>query len=300
MSMTETLSLALWAVHSGHKVDSADDWLDLVGSQVMQAKAEGAEALMLPEHVAEHWLWFAPDDLKPTEQPDWFASQSDAVMDGLQKLAEQSGLILIAGTWPVRDVQSGRLVNRCHVLFPTGRRVHQDKLCLTPRETNPEGWMLETGDSVTLFEIKGYRVAITICLDVELPALSAALAPHRPDLLLVPSMTKMLSGYSRVFGCAKARAVELQCAVAVTGVIGNPPGRQPNTGASAVYLPCEAMFGHDGIHTEISPSESAEDAGPLLIARDIPLSAIRTHRDQAEVWPGDWSADHLTIMDMPA
>src|SRR3546814_7527676 len=61
-----------------------------------------------------------------------------------------------------------------------------------------------------------------------MPALALRLAPLDPDLILVPSMTAKLSGYSRVFSCAKARAIELLCAVAATGVIGRAPGSTQN------------------------------------------------------------------------
>lgn len=290
----DTLTIALWATHTGHPVASATEWLALVDQKCAEAKAEHAHLLMLPEHVAEHWLHFAPRDIPPTEQLDWFADLSDDMLSAMSVMAAKHDIILVAGTWGVR-LREGRFANRCHILHPDGRIDHQDKLCLTPRENNPEGWQLSTGDTLRIFGIHGYRVAVTICLDVELPALSALLAQHKPDLLLCPSMTKMMSGYSRVFGCAKARAVELQCAVAVTGVIGNPPGRLPNTAGCAVYLPCEEAFGHTGIHAEIAPSDTVIGPGPLLVARDVPLAAIRAHRARAEVWPGAWSAQDVSI-----
>ena len=69
---------------------------------------------------------------------------------------------------------------------------------------------------------EGLRVAIVVCLDVELTSLWARLAKLDLDLVLVPAKTDMLSGYCRVFGCAKTRAIELQTIVCAVGAVGNP------------------------------------------------------------------------------
>jgi predicted amidohydrolase len=193
----------------------------------------------------------------------------------------------------------GRQRNRAWLLLPDGRAIHQDKLCLTPDEQDPNTWLLEPGDSVQIVEWDGLTVATLVCLDVEMPALSSLLAPHRPDLLLVPSMTLRRSGHARVFGCAKARAVELMCAVAVTGVVGATPGttwNPTNVSGNAVYLPCEKSLGYTGVHSETPAVEDHWGDGPFLLARDIPVGAIRALRDSgSEVWPGAWTAGHIAI-----
>ena len=104
-----------------------------------------------------------------------------------------------------------------------------------------------------------------------------------------------------MFSCAKARAVELMCAVAVTGVVGQTPGttwNPTNVSGNAVYLPCEPSLGYSGIHAETPPLESHWGEGAILIARDIPVGAIRALRDNGpEVWPGAWTADHVRVSD---
>src|SRR5207249_7713500 len=51
---------------------------------------------------------------------------------------------------------------------------------------------------------------------------SDVFSSHLLDLILVPAKTDMLSGFYRVFGCARARAIELQTVVCATGAIGMP------------------------------------------------------------------------------
>ncbi|MEX2409056.1 MAG: nitrilase, partial [Rhodovibrionaceae bacterium] len=116
----------------------------------------------------------------------------------------------------------------------------------------------------------------------------------------VPSMTSKLAGYSRVFGCAKSRAVELQTAVLTVGTIGaasmNKP-RETNISGASVFVPCEEALGHRGIAgEEIPPRDAVEGPGPMLIAKDLPVGLIRELRaGAAEVWPGAWTADHVRI-----
>jgi predicted amidohydrolase len=214
----------------------------------------------------------------------------------MKDLARQRQILLIPGTFPTPfEGRPSAIGNRAHIFFPDGRVLTQNKLCLTPREKSPSGWMMSAGDELAIFEWRGFKVAVMVCLDIELPALSAKIAQEKIDLILVPSMTKKLAGYHRVFDCAKARAIELQAAIAVTGAIGGGPGREPNIAGASIFLPCEEKLGHTGLLAQITPSYTAEGEGPLLTA-EIPLSDIRTLRQgQAEVWPGAWAADHVKI-----
>jgi hypothetical protein len=82
-----------------------------------------------------------------------------------------------------------------------------------------------------------------IRLDIELPAMSLQLAREVPDsdLLLAQSTTRRLSGASPVFGCAKARAIELMTCVAATGSIGMTALKVPSPSAvGALRAGCRA------------------------------------------------------------
>ena len=116
------------------------------------------------------------------------------------------------------------------------------------------------------------------------------------DLLIVPSMTKRLSGHARVFDCAKARAVEMQTIVCAVGCIGTIPCTllgalpRPNTGGAAVFLPCEPALGYDGIMARSGPFESGTDIDPMLYVADVPIGKVRHIREHdTEVWPGAWN-----------
>lgn len=302
LSAASTLApftLALWAANLSTPLNGLEAWAAHVEAKLREAATAGARLLVMPEYACEAWLSFKPAGLKPEQEIAWMAGQALAALDLLRPLPARHGVGLLAGSMPWPN--GGGFTNRAWLLLPDGRAIGQDKLCLTPGEQDPENWNLQPGDAVHLVEWEGLRIVTLICLDVELPALSAKLAPLSPDLLLVPSMTGKLSGYSRVFSCAKARAVELLCAVGATGAVGRAPGttqNPTNVSACALYLPCEPSLGMNGVLGATAPVGEDPGDGPLLIARNIPFAEIRRLREAgAEVWPGAWRADTVTVVE---
>lgn len=299
----ERFSVALWATHVGMPVANLEAWLALVAAHMQRAAGEGADLLVMPELAVDQWLAFAPRDLALRDEIPWLAERAQPALEGLRALPARYGIGLLAGTMPV-VVGAGRngappVVNRAHLLLPDGRVITQDKLCLTPLETNPDGWHLSAGDGIHIVRWRGVRIAILICLDIELPVLSARLASHNVDIVLVPSMTQTLAGYYRVFSCARARATELLAAVAAVGCIGRVLAgtrHSPCVSGAAMYLPCDMSIEARGIAAEIPPVADCVDAGPLMVIRDLPLTHMRAlRRSGAEVWPGAWQDAHVSI-----
>ncbi len=305
MTAPTSFTLALWATNLSTPLSGLGAWAAHVEAKMAEAAAAGAKLLVMPEYAAEAWLSFKPEGLTSDKEIAWMAGQAPSALELLRELPARHGIGLLAGTmpWPVDAKKGGGFSNRAWLLLPDGRAIAQDKLSLTPGEQEPDYWNLTPGDKLHIVEWAGLRIATLICLDVEMPALSVLLAPHAPDLLLVPSMTHRLSGYSRVSSCAKARAVELVCAVGTAGVIGRSPGTTlnfSNVGACALYLPCEPSLGMHGVLEAIPPLAEHEADGPLMLAHDIPFGEIRRLRETAaEVWPGAWRADHVTLVEDP-
>lgn len=293
----ETVTIALWAANLARPLRSLIEWIDVAKTKIAEAEAAGADLLMLPEWMASHWLSYAPSDLPRNREVAWMAEESKLAIPALARAVAGKRLTLLAGSMPAA-VGSG-WVNRAFLLMPNGTEAHQDKLCLTPFEKRPEAWLVQPGRRFATFDWRGLRIAVVICLDIEQPALATRLQNLDLDLVLVPSMTELESGYRRVFDCAKARAVEFVCPVATVGLVGSQVIRgvaEPSTSGAAVYLPCEPSLGANGIHSEIPMLKETEGDGPLLIARDVPVGACRAlRRSGAEAWPGPWSADHVAL-----
>lgn len=302
--MTDTVSITLWATNLGRTLKGPEEWLTSIETVARESKEAGSALLVAPEYVSELWLTYAGASLSSPEEAAWMAQAGADLNDGLQAIADRVGIDILAGSWPVSDGEGG-FNNTAHLYLTGGAQpIQQRKMCMTPPEKDPTLWGMRPHDELRIFNWNGLRCAILICLDIELPALSVRLAKEAPDLDLIfcPSMTEKPSGYNRVFGCAKARAVELMTTVAVVGVIGATPlgETRPNTSGAAIYLPCEADLGYDGRFAEIGPFTDApinDVLGPRLHARDIPVGVIRRLRkSQPEVWPGSWSDGQVTLL----
>lgn len=292
------LGLALWSANVAWPLVDLPDWLRLVDARMAEAAGAGLDLLMLPEYACSAWLAFAPESVGPREELAWLADRAEEALPRLAEMARRRGLAILAGTMPARA--AGGIRNRAHLLTPEGGQHRHDKLCLMPDERQPEDWWLEPGASVRLFEWRGWRVAILVCLDSELPALAARLQGLDLDLLLVPSATAGMGGFHRVLHCCQARAVELFAVVANVGTVGTRQraGRvERNTGGAAVCLPCEAALGGDGRLAGLPPLSEEDGPGRLLLIPGLPLGQVRALRrgGRAEAWPGSWSAAHLRI-----
>ena len=296
--MSTNPTIACWTNNLAYPTRDLADWLDRLEVRLHQAQSENVQLFALAEYACAQWLSFAPPSLPAREEIPWLAELGEQALPELKSLAHRFGLALFAGTIPSASEAHARPPrNRAHLLLPDGRHIQQDKLCLTPDEKETDGWNLSPGQQLHVFQWQDWRVAIVICLDIELPALATRLAEYQPDLLLVPSMTSR-GGYWRVHSCAKARAVELFTTVCTVGCYGLPRiGHRPYRGGASVFIPCEQALGLTGIYAELPPNDSDEHDGHLLLARELPLSTVRELRGagSVEVWPGAWRADHVQI-----
>jgi predicted amidohydrolase len=303
----ETLSVALWATNLEPPVNSVSAWLAQVDARVAEAQAAGAHLLVMPEFACVQWLSFAPAGLVIERQVAWLASLTQEALAAVRRIAARYGVAIVPGTMPQeiysQDGVNSQYVNRAWLLLPDGQEFYQDKLFLTPSEQNPVGWLLTPGNQINVINWEGLRIAIVICLDMECTALFERLAKLDLDLIISPTKTDLLSGYYRVFGCAKARAIELQTAVCVVGAVGTAfghPAVDTVVGGAAAFLPCEASLGYHGVAAALEPHAASSGLSPLLHVPHLPLAQCRRIRHgeaEAEVWPGSWTAEHIAVVD---
>jgi predicted amidohydrolase len=290
--------IAMWAINHAHVLAGRDAWLDLLARQIEAARREGCDLLVLPEYASAHWLHWAGGPLSGLAFMHWMADEGAALLASMEALARSSGVGLVCGSMPHR-APGGGVFNRCWALLPDEAggiaRCHHDKLVATPPERPTGDWPIVCAKTLTVIEWRGWKFALLICLDVEIPAVIAALQEEAVDCLVVPSMTSFLAGYRRVFDCAKAAAIELFAAVAVLGGVGDLAwGMGENCSGAALYVPCEGALGSNGCVHAIGPMTHVDGPGPVAIAT-APLGRIRALRQQGpEAWPGPVSAAGIT------
>ncbi|GGB54721.1 hypothetical protein GCM10011316_28480 [Roseibium aquae] len=292
-----TYRIALHTLNLSFAPPSVEALASHLERAAQSASAAGARLILFPEYAIEACLAFKPAGLPPTGEMAFLADCGVRLVEAAKHLPAAHGVSILLGSMPVGNGRGG-FTNTAILLTPDGRDIRQDKLCLTPGEQDEDSWRLTPGTTLVPFELDGLKMVILICLDIEMPALSCLLAHQQPDLVLVPSMTERLAGYHRVYGCAKARAVELMTCVAVCGVIGAAKGTTQNltnwSGAS-LFVPCEAELGHDGVAVSVAPV-GGDDGADIQVIADVPVQTVRALRGgDAEVWPGAWSADHISV-----
>jgi predicted amidohydrolase len=228
------LNIHAWTFDVGCKASSPLEYAEHLMSRVEQSWAEGADVTLFPEYTWAGLERFLPEpDLHQVSRLFW-----QEIWPLLQKRLTHPEKMVALGTTPWLDPDTHQLHNRCPILI-AGEIVFQDKLHLTPWEKD-----FSPGKGIHTFDYKGLRGVVFICLDVEMPELSAALRKHGSiDFVLVPSATENALGVERVNRCASARAVELGCPVIVSHLVGQCSSTlvDENVGYLAAYLPSQSV-----------------------------------------------------------
>ncbi|MGZ8227192.1 MAG: carbon-nitrogen hydrolase family protein [Methylococcaceae bacterium] len=268
-------------------LESWQDYRCKVERWVSEAATEQARILLFPEYFSMELASLFEQEIYSSLSKQLASMQSlrEDFIDLFQGLAIQHQCIIQAGTFPVL-IDTGAYRNRAYLFMPDGRFDYQDKIMMTRFEN--EQWLIQAGDELKYFDTDYGRIAINICYDSEFPLLARRQVEAGANLILVPSCTDTVAGYHRVkIGC-QARALENQCYVVQSPLVGLAPWSEAvdvNVGAAAVYTPVDRGFPDDGIlaigkfnkvqwiFAEISLTDCAmiREQGQVFNYRDWPL-----------------------------
>lgn len=213
--------------------DSFKAYQQKISHLVGEYASEGANLLIFPEYAGLEMLSFAPIE----KLPDYFNSYIDLFQD----LSHRHNIHICSGSHLVATDEGS--FNRSY-LFAPNKMSYQDKCILTPAEVN-EG-IASRGNKLRLFETELGKVGICICYDIEFPSLVKQVAEAGAQLILVPSYTASVHGFYRVSLSCRARALENQCYVVQSALVGQTD-IEIAYGSSAIYSPIDAGFPEDGI-----------------------------------------------------
>jgi len=256
-----------------------------VESWVIEAAEQNAKILLFPEYASMELASLFGKEVYSSLSKQLASMQSlhGDYLDLFRSLAEKYQCIIQSGTFPVR-MDSGAYRNRAYLFMPDGRIDYQDKLMMTRFEN--EQWLIQKGEELRYFDTEYGRIAVSICYDSEFPMLARQQVEAGANLILVPSCTDTVAGYHRVkIGC-QARALENQCYVVQSALVGEAPWSEAvdvNVGASAVYTPVDRGFPDNGIL-----AEGRLNTVQWVIA-EVSLNACGTVREQGQVFNyRDW------------
>jgi len=200
--------------------------------------------------MAEH------NHLSESEAIRELAKYTSVITQKFSELAISYNINIITGSMP--EVQNNRLYNVGYLCRRDGTVERYEKLHTTP-------------DEVKVWADCG-KIGVLICYDVEFPELSRLLADSGMDILFVPFLTDTQNGFSRVKNCARARAIENECYVAIAGSVGNLPkvhNMDINYAQAGVYTPCDFAFPAEGIKTEATPNTE------MILIADVDIDLLR-------------------------
>lgn len=197
---------------------SIEDNLSDIKSAIMDARAQGAQLVVLPENCCSMGRQFAT------------AEQFDALSATIAEYARTYGIYVLAGSLPCpyrpdgMIVPDGRLRQVSQLFAPDGTQVARyDKIHLfTATVADKQGSYNEaatfepgTQTVVAALEVNDdvYQLGMMVCFDLRFPALAQRLRQAGAELLSAPSAFTYLTGQAHWSLLLQARALDSQCMV---------------------------------------------------------------------------------------
>lgn len=243
---------------------------------VEQAKEKGAHLLTLGEYAGLELAGWSKNNTI-ADQFDHLQTLLDDYQQLFLSLAKEHRIYLQPGSLPIKQA-NGNYRNRAFLFSPSGKVEYQDKLFLAPFELQTQ--CIEAGTELKLFDTTLGKIGIMICYDCEFPAFTQSLTHQGVKLIIVPSCTEKISGLTRVSVCSRARAIENQCYVAQSSLIGKANWCDfidINSGESGIYCPADSGFPENGILAQ------AQLNTPMLIQAELTWEKLEAVRERGEM-----------------
>ncbi len=196
------------------------------------------------------------------------AKFTDEIRDRFLQLAISYNVNIITGSMP--EMRNGKLYNVGHLCRRNGTYESYEKIHVTPDEI--KFWGITGGNKIKVIETDCGPVGVLICYDVEFPELPRILSDNGMRILFVPFLTDTQNAYSRVRYCARARAIENECYVAIAGSVGNLPkvhNMDIQFAQSVVFTPCDFSFPTSGIKAEATPNTE------MILVADVDIDLLK-------------------------
>ncbi|MCP5397028.1 MAG: GNAT family N-acetyltransferase [Sphingomonadaceae bacterium] len=236
-----------------------------------------ADFVTFPELFTLELLSIPDKALPPDEAIEEIANYTDRFCEFMGKLAVSYNINIIGGSHPTR-MENGEIRNIAYVFLRDGAMYRQEKLHPTPSERR--WWNIKGGEGADVIPTDCGPIGVMICYDSEFPELARHLVNQGAMMLFVPFCTDERRGYLRVRYCSQARAVENQCYVVTSGVVGNIPNVENmdvHYAESAILTPSDFPFARDGVAADTAPNTET-----IAIA-DLSLADLLTSRQSGAV-----------------
>lgn len=265
-------------------VSSFEEFADHVAWHVEGAVWQGADCVVFPEYFTTELLSTFPE-AKSTPKEDAqkiFArlgrEYTEAYLDLFTSLATERGLYIVGGSHFHFNETDERYYNSSFLFDPDGgvreqRKTHRAYEVVYNRE------MVTAGDELEVFSTDFGKVGTTICYDAAFPETARILMLKGVEIIFNPSCVFNEWGVERMKTYSAARAIENQCYVANSQVLGDLsfPSDSPIhfEGRSAIHSPADPSMGPpDGVLVQGTLNQEQ------VLSADIDLDKLRTYREE--------------------
>jgi predicted amidohydrolase/predicted N-acetyltransferase YhbS len=250
------------------KVDSIDEFEQQVEYYVDVASDYGSDFVVFPEMLTLQLLSASHKPLRREEAMREITDYTERFTRFMSNLSVSYNINIIGGSHPTMDEEQA-MRNVAYIFLRDGQIHSQEKIHPTPNERY--WWNLQGGERAEAIMTDCGPIGVMICYDSEFPELARHLVNQGAMILFVPFCTDERQGYLRVRYCCQARAVENQCYVVTSGVVGNMPNVENmdiHYAESGIFTPCDFAFARDGI-AAITPSNTETVAFADLRMEDL-------------------------------
>jgi predicted amidohydrolase len=213
-----------------------------------------ADFVVFPELFTLELLSLETKALSAAQAADRLTGYTAWFQEFMSELSVRYNVNIIGGSHPTKD-ERGDLKNVCYVFLRDGSVHAQEKIHPTPNEAY--WWNMKGGGRLDAIHTDCGPVGVLICYDSEFPELARHLIDQGAMILFVPFCTDEPRGYLRVRYCGHARAIENQCYVVLSGVVGNLPNVENmdiHYAQSCILTPCDFAFARDGVAADTGPN----------------------------------------------
>jgi predicted amidohydrolase len=223
------------------QLSSQDDLaqnLERVRAMVGEARARGADVVLLPENFA----YFGDEEQKRVIAEDLDAAEGP-IGRTLAELARAERVWIVGGGLPERSSDERRPFNTCAVYAPGGalaaryRKVHLFDVDLPDGTRYRESEATMAGGEAVISDVAGLSLGLSVCYDVRFPELYRALASKGADAVVVPAAFTLQTGKDHWMVLLRARAIESQVYVIAAAQWGKHPRGRQTFGKSCVIDP---------------------------------------------------------------
>lgn len=259
--MTEPFTVACVQTSSARDVEEN---IRTVGALVRDARARGADVIMLPETVG------MIEPIAELRLKKAVPEEKDKALRAFRDIAAELKVWLLIGSLAVRT-SGRRLANRSFLVDPRGKVVARyDKIHLFDvdlgTETHKESRTIRPGRRAVVAKTPWGKLGMTVCYDIRFPHLYRRLAKAGAIYLSVPSGFTRPTGKAHWHTLLRARAIENACFVFAPAQCGEHAEGRKTFGHSLIVDPWGEIL-----------AEAGEDIG-IITARIDPARAAQARR----------------------